>query len=102
MKGHRKNTAPNISTRQPRIKGYSERIGNGGNTLLTERQKECYEVMREYKKRNGVIPSYAEIVDLMGLSNKSEVNRLVLGMEKRGAIQRIPHAARAIKLLPID
>lgn len=67
--------------------------------MLTRKQKECYEAMVAYEKRNGVIPSYDELMDILGLNSKSGIHRLLTGLEERGAIQRIPNRARAIRLL---
>ena len=69
--------------------------------MLTKQQLKCYNAMKDYKARNGVIPSYDELVDLMGLKSKSGVHRMVVSMELRGAIERIPGMARAIRLLPL-
>ena len=70
--------------------------------MLTPKQLECYRAMEAYKARNGVIPSYRELMEILGLNSLSGIHRMVAGMEKRGAIQRLRGQARAIRLLPLD
>lgn len=70
--------------------------------MLTRPMLKLYNVMKDYYDRNGFMPSYEEMNDMMGLNSKSGINRLIVGMEERGAIQRIPNKARAIRLLPLD
>ena len=70
--------------------------------MLTMKMLKAYRAMEDYKKRNGVMPSYQEMTELFGVKSKSEVARLIISLEERGAIQRIPNRARAIRLLPLD
>lgn len=66
--------------------------------MLTQKQLEAYNAMKAYKDRNGVIPSYEELADMIGIKSKSGVHRLIMGLEERGAIRRIPNRARCISL----
>ena len=69
--------------------------------MLTKRQKQLYDAMKDYSARNGgVMPSYDELTDMVGLKSKSGVHRLVLALEERGAIRRLPGRARAIAIIP--
>lgn len=70
--------------------------------MLTPKQLECYRAMEGYKSRNGVMPSYRELMELLGLKSLSGIHRMVEGMEERGALQRLPDRARAIRLLPLQ
>lgn len=70
--------------------------------MLTRRQLDCYNAIKEYKDRNGIVPSYDEISDIMGLNSKSRVQKLILALEERGAIRRFPHRARGLILLPLQ
>lgn len=70
--------------------------------MLTRKQLNLYNKIKEYKTRNGVSPSYDEMADMVGLASKSGINRMINSMEQRGAIQRLPGQARALKLLPLD
>ncbi len=69
--------------------------------VLTRKMLKLYRIMEDYKERNGVMPSYDEMVDMMGVKSKSGINRLIESMEERGAIERIPRKARAIRLLDL-
>ncbi len=70
--------------------------------MLTEQQLRCYNFIKDYKERNGIAPSYDELMDMMGLKSKSNINRLIVALEERGAIKRLPYRARAIKVLDLD
>lgn len=48
----------------------------------------------------GYSPSYQEILDGCGFKSKSEVHRLVLALEERGHIHRIPKRGRSLALGP--
>lgn len=67
--------------------------------LLTAEQKRLLEIIEAYVRQNGIAPSYDEMQQAMGLKSKSGVNRLVLGLEERGAIRRLPNRARAIEII---
>lgn len=71
--------------------------------MLTRKQLECYRVIERYQKQNdGISPSYGEMCGLLGLNSKSGIHRLILGLESRGALVRVPNASRAIRLVPLD
>lgn len=70
--------------------------------MLTKRMLELYRHIEDYKARNGVVPSYDEMANMMGISSKSAIHRLITAMEQRGAIRRMPNLARAIWLNPLD
>ena len=67
--------------------------------MLTRKQAQLLQVMKDYKARNGVIPSYDEMADMVGLKSKSGINRLIVSLEERGAIRRLPNRARAIHII---
>lgn len=66
--------------------------------MLTRKQLELYQIIKGYKERNGVVPSYEEMADMIGQKSKSGIHRMIVALERRGAIQRLPHCARAISL----
>lgn len=51
-----------------------------------------------YQEEHGYIPSYDEMVEMLGLKSKSGIHRLVIGLEERGLLKRAPGYARAIAL----
>jgi len=65
---------------------------------LTRRQRDLLVYLRRYIKTNGFAPSFDEMKDAIGLASKSGIHRMVLGLEERGYIARLPDRARAITL----
>lgn len=76
--------------------------GNSKNTRdffnMTPTQTRLLGFMREYLAANGLIPTYDEMCVAMGVASKSNITRLVKGLEQRGFISRIPGCARAIRI----
>ena len=68
--------------------------------MLTARQKQCHDYIRGYRAENGVSPSYDEIRVALGFASKHPVHKLILALEERGRLRRIPHRARAFEPLP--
>lgn len=67
---------------------------------LTPRQSGCLRFISDYIRQNaGVAPSYPEIEQAIGVSSRSEVSRLIGGLEERGYIRRLKHQSRAIEVL---
>lgn len=64
---------------------------------MTARQRELLDfIVRFSWDHAGVAPSYQEMCDFMGLASKSGIHRLILALEERGHIRRLPNRARAI------
>lgn len=68
---------------------------------LTKRQADTLGFIRSYHSEHGITPTYSEIRDHLGIASKSGVNRIVVGIEDRGFIRRIPHRARSIALVGV-
>lgn len=68
-------------------------------TALTPRQCDALSFIRDTIAARGVSPSYEEIGRAVNIASKSSVSRLVLGLEQRGAIRRIPNLKRTIELV---
>ena len=66
---------------------------------LTARQRALLDVISERVAEHGVAPSYDEMKAALGLASKNGVYRLVIGLEERGYIRRLPNKARAIEVL---
>ncbi len=67
---------------------------------LTLRQLELFDFIKSYTaETGGVGPSYDEMADHLGLASKSSVNRLLNGLEERGAIRRIHNHARTVSIV---
>jgi hypothetical protein len=67
---------------------------------LTIHQKELLAFIKARYEIDGISPSYDEMRDAMGLNSKSGVNRLIIALEERGYIRRLPNRARAI--VPVE
>lgn len=67
---------------------------------LTTKQAECLKFIRDYVRENdGRAPSYAEMMVALDESSKSRIHALVIGLEERGAIVRLPGQSRAISVV---
>lgn len=68
--------------------------------MLTNVQRICLDFLGDFLRNNkGVAPSHEEIAGALGLHSKSGVNRILVALEERGFIRRIPQRARAIEIL---
>lgn len=66
---------------------------------LTQRQTECLNFIRNTVAAGKKAPSFDEIKDAMGLRSKSDIHRLISGLEDRGYIRRLPGRSRAIAVV---
>ena len=66
--------------------------------MLTTKQRELLKFIEERVKANGVSPSFDEMRDAVQLKSKSGIHRLIVGLEERGFIRRLPHRARALEV----
>ena len=66
--------------------------------MLTTKQRELLKFIEERVKANGVSPSFDEMRDAVNLKSKSGIHRLIVGLEERGFIRRLPHRARALEV----
>jgi len=67
--------------------------------VLTAKQAKLLHLLDDHIGQTGVAPSFDEMAEAMGLAAKSGIDRLILGLEDRGYIRRIPGKARAIEVL---
>ncbi|HRW59392.1 MAG: transcriptional repressor LexA [Rhodospirillales bacterium] len=67
--------------------------------MLTRKQYELLIFVNKYLNEQGVSPSFDEMKDALGLRSKSGIHRLMMGLEERGFIRRLPHRARALEVL---
>jgi len=69
--------------------------------MLTTKQKELLTFINERLQATGVPPSFDEMKDALSLQSKSGVHRLIIALEERGFIRRLPHRARAIEIIKL-
>jgi repressor LexA len=67
--------------------------------MLTPRQHECWTFLASYTREHGYAPSFEEIAGAMDLASKSNVHRLLAGLEERGFIRRLRNRQRAIEII---
>jgi repressor LexA len=70
-----------------------------GRGLLTGRQQQILDYIRDHLKRNGYPPSVREIGLATGLSSSSTVHLHLTQLEEKGWIRRDPTKPRAIEVL---
>lgn len=69
--------------------------------MLTVKQRDLLLLIDRHLKRSGVVPSFDEMKDALGLKSKSGIHRLITSLEERGFIRRLPHRARALEILKL-
>ena len=67
--------------------------------MLTEKQSELLRFIHTRLQKTGVPPSFDEMKDALDLKSKSGIHRLIMALEERGFIRRLPNRARALEVL---
>ncbi|HXW20859.1 MAG TPA: transcriptional repressor LexA [Roseiarcus sp.] len=67
--------------------------------MLTRKQSELLRFIHERLQESGVPPSFDEMKEALDLRSKSGIHRLILALEERNFIRRLPNRARAIEVL---
>ena len=67
--------------------------------MLTRKQLELLMFIHERLKETGVPPSFDEMKDALDLRSKSGIHRLIIALEERGFIRRLPNRARALEVI---
>ena len=70
--------------------------------MLTKKQKELYDYLRNYITNNQISPSFEEMKEAVNLKSKSGIHRLITSLEQRGFIRRLKHKARAMEIIEKD
>lgn len=61
-------------------------------------QRKLYKFLKSSIEVDGVVPSFDEMKDAIGLRSKSGVHRLMVNLEARGLVVRYPGLKRAMHL----
>ncbi len=72
-----------------------------GPKMLTRKQLELLLFINQRLKEEGVPPSFEEMKDALDLQSKSGVHRLIVALEERGFIRRMPNRARALEVIKL-
>jgi repressor LexA len=67
--------------------------------MLTRKQYELLRFVHERLRETGVPPSFDEMKDALDLKSKSGIHRLIMALEERGFIRRLPNRARALEVI---
>ena len=67
--------------------------------MLSNREMEILESVKNYMDENGFSPSIREIGDMVGLKSKSTVQGYLKSLENKGYIQRLENFPRALKII---
>jgi len=67
--------------------------------MLTKKQVELLDFIRNFIKKNKISPSYDEMRNNLNLKSKSGIHRIISALEEREFIRRLPNRARAIELI---
>lgn len=67
--------------------------------MLTRKQHELLLFIHERMKATGVPPSFDEMKEALDLASKSGIHRLIMALEERGFIRRLPNRARALEVV---
>lgn len=67
---------------------------------LTKRQRQVYDFIAGFVRRNGYSPSFEEIGSGMGLSSLATVHKHITNLEKKGLLKRDYNRSRSIDILP--
>ena len=69
--------------------------------MLTRKQFELLRFIQERLRESGVPPSFDEMKDALDLRSKSGIHRLIIALEERGFIRRLPNRARALEVIKL-
>ena len=69
--------------------------------MLTKKQHQLLLFIRDRVARDGVAPSFDEMKEALELQSKSGIHRLIMALEERGFLRRLPHRARALEVLKV-
>jgi repressor LexA len=69
--------------------------------MLTKKQHQLLLFIRDRLARDGVAPSFDEMKEALELQSKSGIHRLIMALEERGFLRRLPHRARALEVIKV-
>ncbi len=69
--------------------------------MLTKKQHQLLLFIHERMNKDGVAPSFDEMKEALDLRSKSGIHRLIMALEERGFLRRLPHRARALEVVKL-
>ena len=76
-------------------------MGALGASMLTRKQLELLDFIRQRIDIDGIPPSFDEMKEALDLRSKSGIHRLITALEERGFIRRLAHRARALEIVKL-
>ncbi len=67
--------------------------------MLTRKQQLLLQFIHQRLQDEGVPPSFDEMKEALELKSKSGIHRLIMALEERGFIRRLPNRARALEVI---
>ena len=65
---------------------------------LSPRHKKVFDYIKSYMKKPPVAPSYQEMMEATGYKSKNSINKIILQLEARKWITRLPGKTRSIQI----
>ncbi len=69
------------------------------NRTLTAKQRTVYDFIVRYMAENSYAPSLGNITDALGIGCVGTTNGVMLALERKGFVERIPGVARGLRVL---
>lgn len=69
--------------------------------MLTKKQHQLLLFIHERTNADGVAPSFDEMKEALSLKSKSGIHRLIMALEERGFLRRLPNRARALEVVKL-
>jgi repressor LexA len=69
--------------------------------MLTKKQHQLLIFIHERTTKDGVAPSFDEMKEALNLKSKSGIHRLIMALEERGFLRRLPNRARALEVVKL-
>ncbi len=69
--------------------------------MLTAKQRDLLLYINDHMDGSDVAPSFEEMKNALNLKSKSGIHRLISALVERGYIERLPHRARALRILQL-
>jgi len=67
--------------------------------MLTKKQLVLLQFIDDNTSKSGISPSFDEMKEALNLKSKSGIHRLIVALEERGFLRRLPHRARALEVI---
>lgn len=66
---------------------------------LTEKQQKVYSFLKQRQDAGEPCPSLSEIAACICSNNRNAAHQIIVCLEERGYVRRLPHRARAIRVV---